>query len=347
MLGDLAKPERGQDPSPLPLLRVSGLGIVFGGVTALDDLSFDLAAGQILSIIGPNGAGKTTLFNCLSRLYAPDHGEILLDGKSILSTPSHRIAHLGVSRTFQNLGLIRSMSVFDNICLGMHAASSGNILSDALNLLSARRRDAHMRALGLRLLEDFGLQDHAETIVTELPFALQKRVELVRALAGQPKLLLLDEPASGLTQTIADNLRIGAMTRCDAAGISADLEQVYMWFPKLRDRRSQRAGTLSGGEQQMLSIGRALMLRPKLLLLDEPSFGLAPKIVEDIFEIMSCLKQKQSLGLLIVEQNAGLCLDLADDAYILKTGSIAMHGRAADLRHSDHIRSLYFGHAVA
>ncbi len=150
-----------------------------------------------------------------------------------------------------------------------------------------------------------------------------------------------------LHQTVADNLRIGAMTRRNAAGISGDLEQTYMWFPKLRDRRSQRAGTLSGGEQQMLSIGRALMLRPKLLLLDEPSFGLAPKIVEDIFEILNCLKQRQGLGLLIGEQNASLCLDLADNAYILRDGSIAMRGTAADLHHSDHIRSLYFGHTVA
>ncbi len=211
MLEDFVKPGRGQDPSPPPILRVSGLGIAFGGVAALDDLSFDLAAGQILGIIGPNGAGKTTLFNCLSRLYTPDRGDILLNGKSILSTPSHRMAHLGVSRTFQNLGLIGDLSVFDNICLGTHAASSGNMLSDALNLPSARRRDKYTRGLCLRLLKDFDLQDHAEVIATELPFALQKRVELARAFAGQPKLLLLDEPAGGLNSQ--DVFALGGLIR--------------------------------------------------------------------------------------------------------------------------------------
>ena len=128
--------------------------------------------------------------------------------------------------------------------------------------------------------------------------------------------------------TVEENLQLGAMTRRDRAGIAADIEQVYAHFPRLKERRAQQAGTLSGGEQQMLAVGRALMLRPRLMLLDEPSFGLAPLIVEELFEILRRLNRERGVAMLIVEQNAALALDLAEHAYLLETGRIVMAGPA-------------------
>ena len=144
--------------------------------------------------------------------------------------------------------------------------------------------------------------------------------------------------------TVEENLQLGAMTRRDRAGIARDLDRIYTSFPRLKERRSQSAGTLSGGEQQMLAIGRALMLRPRLMLLDEPSFGLAPLIVEELFEILRRLNGELGVGMLIVEQNAALALDLAERAYLLETGRIVMSGPARELAEDEAVRRSYLGY---
>ncbi|WP_447747212.1 ABC transporter ATP-binding protein [Variovorax boronicumulans] len=143
--------------------------------------------------------------------------------------------------------------------------------------------------------------------------------------------------------TTEENLRLGAYARASRDGIDADMERVFDYFPRLRERRAQQAGTLSGGEQQMLAIGRALMGKPRLLLLDEPSFGLAPLIVKDIFSIMRRINKEERVSILLVEQNAKLALDLADSAYLLETGRIVLSGTAADIRRNDAVRKAYLG----
>jgi branched-chain amino acid transport system ATP-binding protein len=147
-----------------------------------------------------------------------------------------------------------------------------------------------------------------------------------------------------LRVTVEDNLQLGAMTRRDRTGIAADIEQVYGHFPRLKERRGQQAGTLSGGEQQMLAVGRALMLRPRLMLLDEPSFGLAPLIVEELFAILARVNRELGVAMLIVEQNAALALDLAEHAYVLETGRIVMDAPAAVIGADDSIRRAYLGY---
>ena len=144
--------------------------------------------------------------------------------------------------------------------------------------------------------------------------------------------------------TVEENLRLGAMTRHDRGGIAADLDQVYAEFPRLRERRQQQAGTLSGGEQQMLAVGRALMLRPRLMLLDEPSFGLAPLVVEELFENLRRLNRERRVAMLIVEQNAALALDLAEHAYLLETGRIVMAGPAREIGEDEAVRRAYLGY---
>ena len=144
--------------------------------------------------------------------------------------------------------------------------------------------------------------------------------------------------------TVEENLRLGAMTRRDRAAITADIDEIYGLFPRLAERSGQQAGTLSGGEQQMLAVGRALMLRPRLMLLDEPSFGLAPLIVAELFAILRRLNRERRVAMLIVEQNAALALDLAETAYLLETGHIVMAGPASEIAKDEAVRRSYLGY---
>jgi branched-chain amino acid transport system ATP-binding protein len=184
--------------SSADLLRVEGVSVRFGGITALDKVSFGVTAGHIVGLIGPNGAGKTTLFNCLSRLYAFNEGDILFEGRPLVATKAHGIASLGIGRTFQNLALFRTMSVRQNIMLGGHCRTRSGFFANALRLPRVRREEHELEAHADKLIELLDLRSVAETRVMDLPFGTQKRVELGRALASQPKLLLLDEPAGGL-----------------------------------------------------------------------------------------------------------------------------------------------------
>ncbi len=180
------------------LLVVRDVSVVFGGIVALNGVSFDMHRGQILGLIGPNGAGKTTLFNCLSRLYQPSAGDILLEGASILTRPPHRIAEIGIGRTFQNVALFPNLSVLDNVRVGAHARTNSDVISDSLRLPWVRRSEAEINKRVREIIGYLDLDDVADVTVSGLPFGTQKRVELARALAAEPKILLLDEPAGGL-----------------------------------------------------------------------------------------------------------------------------------------------------
>jgi branched-chain amino acid transport system ATP-binding protein len=166
-----------------PLLSVRDVTLRFGGIVALDGVSFDVDAGQISGLIGPNGAGKTTAFNVITRLYTPDAGEVGFDGTSLLKTPPHGIVERGIARTFQNINLFTTMSVLENVLVGAHGRG---------------RRAGEAEAL--EMLDVVGLRDRALFPAAALPYGIQKRVELARALAARPQLLLLDEPAGGLNQ---------------------------------------------------------------------------------------------------------------------------------------------------
>ena len=175
----------------MTLLSVEDVRVEFGGIVALADLTFTIDQGQICALIGPNGAGKTTLFNCLSRLYQPSSGAIVFEGKSVLSMPAHRIARVGMARTFQNLALFPALSVAENVLVGGY--SRGRVTG-------ARRREAR------NILDRLSLGHLTDRPAVGLPYGTLKRIEIARALASRPKLLMLDEPAAGLTHSEVDEL---------------------------------------------------------------------------------------------------------------------------------------------
>ncbi len=206
------------DPAPglaEPLLQVAGVVVRFGGIVALGGVSFDVGAGQICGLIGPNGSGKTTLFNCISGIYRPGRGEVRLEGRSLQAVSRHRIVDLGIGRTFQNVALFRSMSVRENMLAGAHHLGHTGFVANALRLPAVRREARSAQGRLDQLLDLLRLREVADTPVGSLPFGTQKRVEMARALIGQPKLLLLDEPAGGLNHSEVDELE-GLMRRIRA-----------------------------------------------------------------------------------------------------------------------------------
>jgi branched-chain amino acid transport system ATP-binding protein len=202
------------------LLEISGLSVRFGGVAALTDVDLAVDEGSAHGLIGPNGAGKTTLLNCISRLVLPTGGSIRFTGVDLLRTPAHAIARLGIARTFQNFGLIGELSVLENVMAGMHVRHPGT-LADELILFHRRNRFEHqIRKRALEALELAGLTDLAERPVGDLPYGTRKAVELARATALDPKLLLLDEPTAGLSVLEMERLRQTLQTVRRRSGVS-------------------------------------------------------------------------------------------------------------------------------
>ncbi len=507
------------------ILEIEGLSVHFGGLKAVDEVSLSVREGQIVALIGPNGAGKTTVFNAVSRLQKLTAGRIRFAGKDVTKLSTANTARLGMARTFQNLRIYANMTVLDNVLVGCHRHERSGLFAGALGLPRQRREERASRERAMRALATVGLEDRAHLPAASLPYGSQRLVEIARALASGPRLLLLDEPAAGMnaserahlveqigrihdsgitvllvehdielvmgiseqvyvldygrlisegrpevvqkdpavieaylgtrlehrrdlcqTRTLADgscpqpedllvvedlatsygsiqalhgvsfavpkgevvailgangagkstllhtvsgllrpkagsvtyqgvdithlapekiaarglcqvpegrrlfrdlsvhdNLVVGSSGRRDWRGTLADdIAFVYELFPILGERRKQPAGTLSGGEQQMLAIGRALIGRPNLLLLDEPSMGLAPLVVERIFEALAKLN-KEGLTMLMVEQSAEMALSLAHRAIILQTGSVVVSGLADALRTDERVLASYLG----
>jgi branched-chain amino acid transport system ATP-binding protein len=189
-----------------PLLSIRDVVVRFGGVIALGGVSFDTERGEICGLIGPNGSGKTTLFNCIGGIYRPSRGEIAFAGQSLAGLRRHRIAELGIGRTFQNLALFRSMTVRENVLAGAHILGRTGFLANALRLPSVRREEGSAEARLVEVLDLLDLGSLAGVVVGGLPFGTQKRVELARALIAGPTLLLLDEPAAGLNHAEVQDL---------------------------------------------------------------------------------------------------------------------------------------------
>ncbi|MCX8031862.1 MAG: ATP-binding cassette domain-containing protein [Thermoleophilia bacterium] len=508
-----------------PLLEIEGVSVHFGGLKAVDEVSLQVPEGCIVALIGPNGAGKSTLFNAISRLQKLTAGTIRFAGKDITKLSAADAARLGMARTFQNLRIYPNMTVLENVLVGCHRHERSGLWAGGFGLPHQRREEKRSREQAMQALRVVGLENAAFLPAASLPYGSQRLVEIARALASQPRLLLLDEPAAGMNTaeradlverikricsagvtvflvehdielvmglseqvfvldygrlisqgrpevvrndpavieaylgselerrqdlcptrelvsescpepepmlvvenlvtaygsikalhgvsltvpkgevvailgangagkttlmhtisgllkptegcvvfegvnitgmapekiaamgirqvpegrrlfrdlSVEDNLLVGTSGRRDwRKTLAEDVAFVYGLFPVLGQRRKQPAGTLSGGERQMLAIGRALVGRPKLLLLDEPSMGLAPMVVEHIFEALAELN-RQGMTILMVEQSAEMALSLAHRAVVLQTGRVVAAGLAEELKKDDRVRSGYFG----
>ena len=512
----------------MSLLSVTDVTVRFGGVTALDKVSLNLNRGEILGLIGPNGAGKTTLFNCISGVLEPNEGRIRFDGKTLRSLKPHQRAQRGIARTFQNLQLWPTMTVLENVEVPIDALGKRNLLSDALGLPYSVHAEKAARERARAILHVLGLLAHEDTLVGDLPVGIQRPVELARALAMRPRLLLLDEPAAGLDgaetvrlaelltvirerfmvsmllvdhdmslvmrachyiyvmdfgkllargrpeeirrdpkviaaylgeaaeaaeerpemimpapatsepapvgppvlevkglaagygpieviRDVSFHVRPGEVVACvgangagktttlraisgvirpksgrvvldgvdvtgrrpeqvvrlgmihipqgrgpfpklsveDTLRLAAysggqdtdDFEPAFQVFPRLKQRRRQPVGTLSGGEQQMVAMARTLLVRPRLVLIDEMSQGLAPTVVQELFRLLKAFRS-HGIAVFLVEQFVDSALAVADRAYVFEQGTIAHEGAAAELRHDKSlIAASYLGAA--
>ena len=190
----------------MTMLAAEHLSIAFGGVRAVDKVSLMVEQGSVFSIIGPNGAGKTTLFNMVSGLYVPDEGHVYLAGRDVTGFAAHRLARLGLSRTFQNLQIFFRMTALENVMVGRHSHETTSTLGDLLHLPSVARQNRSTREAARAALARVGLADHADRPAASLAYGSLKRLEIARALAAEPKLLLLDEPAAGCNPTETQQL---------------------------------------------------------------------------------------------------------------------------------------------
>jgi len=501
------------------ILSVKGLGKSFGGVVAVENVSFDLHQGEILGVIGPNGAGKTTLFNLITGIYKPDKGTVTYRGEDITGRSPDRVAGKGLARTFQNIRVYPQLSVLDNVMAGAHHWLKAGVFRSIARTPAVKREEQSAELDGLRNLVFFGqnLARRKDEYVTVLNYADRRRVEIARAMTLRPDVLLLDEPAAGMNpaeveeisrqiialrdrgytiilvehqmpvvmgcsdrivvmnkgqvlaegtpnemqehpdviaaylgekhdvgveakpslatgtpllrlrgveaaygpikvlkgldldvypgeivcllganaagksttiktilgnvratagtiefagqrierwhsgrivgggvalvpegrrifplMTVLDNLALGGYSVNDPAVIKRGVDRAFEQFPILYERRNQNGGTLSGGEQQMLAIARALMTEPTLLCLDEPSMGLSPILVQQVFDIVEDINRKGTT-IFMVEQNAQMALQIAHRAYVLQTGSIVLSDEAYKLAESDRIKKAYLG----
>jgi branched-chain amino acid transport system ATP-binding protein len=209
------------------LLDVEDVSVKFGGIVALDLLSFSIEEGHICGLIGPNGAGKTTLFNVVSRIYQPMSGSVRFEDRDLLAVPAHGIARVGVARTFQNLALFPTQTVLDNVILGATSTAKVNWITAALRI-GARKEDRALLDRAYEILSELGLESYALHPAKGLPYGTLKRIEIARAMAARPRLLLLDEPASGLTHSEVDELGIAIRGLRDRYGLTVLLVEHHM-----------------------------------------------------------------------------------------------------------------------
>ncbi len=309
------------------MLQVKEITAAYGPITALHGISLEVPEGSIVSVLGANGAGKTSTLRAISGLLQPGSGSIEFEGKRIDNLAPEEIASRGVVQVPEGRELFVELTVLENLRLGAYARFATGEVRPSERILAGR-----------------GRQEPAETGLTRALHLFGRLLlgRLWRLLAWLLRLLasvVLDVPWA-----VREAIGGFRQRRQRRREFEEALARVFDYFPILAERKNQMAGTLSGGEQQMLAIGRGLMAGPRLLLLDEPSLGLAPMVTREIFEIIQTINQKDGVSILLVEQNANLALSIADHGYVLETGSIVLSDSSENLRRNEDVRRSYLGY---
>ncbi len=249
-------------PSTTALLSARDLQVRFGGVLAVNGVSFDVQRGEVFTLIGPNGAGKTTVFNLISRIYTPTAGSIEFNGTALTSTPAHQVAALGIARTFQNIELFEYATVLQNLLIGHHVHRSTGFLSELFFTSSARQAEVKAREAAEHVIEFLDLAHHRDSLVAGLPYGVRKVVELARALCTQPKLLLLDEPSSGLNVEETDDMAFWIQDIKNELGITVLMVEHDM---TLVSRVSDRVLAMNQGETLAMGTPAQVQADPKVI----------------------------------------------------------------------------------
>ena len=244
------------------LLEANDLSVRFGGLLAVNKVSFTIKQGEIFTLIGPNGAGKTTVFNLISRIYTPTSGTINFDGQNLGAVPAHKIAQLGIARTFQNIELFEHASVLQNLLIGRHVHSQHSLISEFLFSKKVRESEVAAREEAERVIDFLDLQHHRDTLVAGLPYGVRKVVELARALCTRPKLLLLDEPSSGLNVEETDDMAFWIHDIRDQLGITVLMVEHDM---ALVSRVSDRVLAMNQGEVLALGTPSEVQAHPGVI----------------------------------------------------------------------------------
>ena len=244
------------------LLSAKNLSVRFGGVLAVNDVSFDVQRGEVFTLIGPNGAGKTTVFNLISRIYNPTQGSISFEGQSLTGLPPHRIAELGIARTFQNIELFEHASVLHNLLIGRHTHHKTSLWSEMLFTSRVRQAEIQAREKVEQVIELLDLQHHRDSMVAGLPYGVRKVVELARALCTEPKLLLLDEPSSGLNVEETDDMAFWIQDIKHELGITVLMVEHDM---SLVSKVSDRVLAMNQGEVLAMGTPREVQTHPGVI----------------------------------------------------------------------------------
>jgi branched-chain amino acid transport system ATP-binding protein len=242
--------------------KADGLAINFGGIRALDGVSFEVATGEVFTIIGPNGAGKTTIFNLISRIYDPSEGRMTFCGEDITRVPPHEIARRGIARTFQNIELFEHASVLQNLLLGRHAHKRSGFVEELLFLPRVERLEVEHREAAEKVIDFLDLQPHRDSLIVNLPYGVRKVVELGRALCAEPKLLLLDEPSSGLSVEETEDMAFWIQDIQNVLGITVLMVEHDM---SLVSAVSERVLALNYGRAIALGTAREVQDHPEVI----------------------------------------------------------------------------------
>ena len=246
----------------MSFFKAENLSIQFGGVKAVTNVSFEVQQGEVFTIIGPNGAGKTTIFNLISLIYPPTSGRIIFEGREITGMTPHRVANLGIARTFQNIELFEHATVLQNLLIGRHNHASTSLWQELLFLPAVRRAEIAHREAAEKVIDFLDLQHHRDSFVAGLPYGVRKVVELGRALCIGPKLLLLDEPSSGLNPEETDDMAFWIEDIKKDLGVTVLMVEHDM---SLVSRVSDRVLALNQGEMLALGTSREVQSDPKVI----------------------------------------------------------------------------------